>query len=240
MWSRVLPRRLLAGVLASEAEGTAKPQGRCLLCYFDAFPFAHLRLHGGRRKASKLSTLAAWAGRTLQHAKSAPSRCQTRCGSSFCRLQSLSSTSASCAPPLLAQTSASSSSPLLLLPRFPHTTYTHSCATYSLRKRWCPNAGCPNLVMYPRGDTRDVTCKCGHSFCFQCLAEAHTPTDCSIVRKYGVGAVPGTAASRAELTPLSLCSHLPPQMAVEGNPRGRQCAVDQGQHQALPSLQAQH
>lgn len=100
------------------------------------------------------------------------------------------------------------------------TPHTHTRSTYSLRKRWCPNAGCPNLVMYPRGDTRDVTCKCGHSFCFQCLAEAHTPTDCSIVRKYGVGALPGTAASRAELTPLSLCSHLPPQMAVEGNPRG--------------------
>ncbi|GBG72276.1 hypothetical protein CBR_g11204 [Chara braunii] len=51
--------------------------------------------------------------------------------------------------------------------------------------KWCPAPGCEFAVeLIPGSTVYDVTCKCGHQFCWNCLEEAHRPVDCDTVAKW--------------------------------------------------------
>jgi len=50
--------------------------------------------------------------------------------------------------------------------------------------KWCPKPGCTLAVTYQSGGTRSVQCKCGYSFCFTCLQEAHSPAPCDLVKTW--------------------------------------------------------
>ena len=52
--------------------------------------------------------------------------------------------------------------------------------------RWCPAPGCEFAVEYPGGGAIDVTCACGHGFCFACGGEAHRPASCADVKQWHV------------------------------------------------------
>lgn len=39
--------------------------------------------------------------------------------------------------------------------------------------RFCPGAGCDQVIIYEGGGAHDVTCGAGHSFCFVCRGAAH-------------------------------------------------------------------
>lgn len=52
--------------------------------------------------------------------------------------------------------------------------------------KWCPRPGCGRAVCYPSGGAKDITCVCGHRFCFSCLEAAHSPIDCDLVRSWMV------------------------------------------------------
>lgn len=50
--------------------------------------------------------------------------------------------------------------------------------------KWCPKAGCTFAVSYQDGGSKSVQCRCGHQFCYSCLAEMHQPSPCDIVHKW--------------------------------------------------------
>ena len=65
--------------------------------------------------------------------------------------------------------------------------------------KWCPSPGCHFAVAVdnPSSSTsaahlsetvstvsRDVVCKCGHDFCWNCQEEPHRPVQCEVVRKW--------------------------------------------------------
>ena len=41
-------------------------------------------------------------------------------------------------------------------------------------KKFCPHPGCEEYVERPKNDTKEVKCKKGHRFCYQCLREVHS------------------------------------------------------------------
>eukprot|EP01112_Ceratiomyxa_fruticulosa_P023049 TRINITY_DN8658_c0_g2_i2.p1 TRINITY_DN8658_c0_g2~~TRINITY_DN8658_c0_g2_i2.p1 ORF type:complete len:571 (+),score=108.81 TRINITY_DN8658_c0_g2_i2:228-1940(+) len=50
--------------------------------------------------------------------------------------------------------------------------------------QWCPRPGCQNAVKSDFAKTKDVRCKCGFKFCFQCNGESHSPADCDMMKKW--------------------------------------------------------
>jgi ariadne-1 len=50
--------------------------------------------------------------------------------------------------------------------------------------KWCPRPACQFVIRYSDGAERVVTCKCGHRFCFKCLASPHSPAPCDLVKKW--------------------------------------------------------
>ncbi|KAL5707848.1 RBR-type E3 ubiquitin transferase [Ranunculus cassubicifolius] len=55
----------------------------------------------------------------------------------------------------------------------------------SKKIKWCPSPGCEYAVEFDIGsDNYDVSCKCKHGFCWNCIEEAHRPVDCSTVKKW--------------------------------------------------------
>mmetsp|Transcript_896 Transcript_896/g.3259 ORF Transcript_896/g.3259 Transcript_896/m.3259 type:complete len:534 (-) Transcript_896:162-1763(-) len=56
------------------------------------------------------------------------------------------------------------------------------------RVKWCPAPGCQFAVECAAAESTptDVTCRCGNSFCWSCMEEAHRPVDCDTVRKWNV------------------------------------------------------
>ncbi|KAL5836652.1 hypothetical protein ACOSQ3_013821 [Xanthoceras sorbifolium] len=51
--------------------------------------------------------------------------------------------------------------------------------------KWCPAPGCDYAVDFDVGSGNfDVTCRCSHSFCWNCTEEAHRPVDCDTVAKW--------------------------------------------------------
>ncbi|KAL0298482.1 UNVERIFIED_CONTAM: putative E3 ubiquitin-protein ligase ARI7, partial [Sesamum radiatum] len=51
--------------------------------------------------------------------------------------------------------------------------------------KWCPAPGCDYAVDFIVGSGNyDVTCRCAHSFCWNCVEEAHRPVDCGTVSKW--------------------------------------------------------
>ena len=41
-------------------------------------------------------------------------------------------------------------------------------------KKFCPHPGCEEYVERPKNDTKEVKCKKGHQFCYQCLSKVHS------------------------------------------------------------------
>ncbi|KAK3229120.1 hypothetical protein Dsin_001001 [Dipteronia sinensis] len=53
------------------------------------------------------------------------------------------------------------------------------------KTKWCPAPGCDYAVDFVVGSGNfDVTCRCSHSFCWNCTEEAHRPVDCDTVSKW--------------------------------------------------------
>ncbi|KAL0290675.1 UNVERIFIED_CONTAM: putative E3 ubiquitin-protein ligase ARI8 [Sesamum calycinum] len=53
------------------------------------------------------------------------------------------------------------------------------------KTKWCPAPGCDYAVDFIVGSGNyDVTCRCAHSFCWNCVEEAHRPVDCGTVSKW--------------------------------------------------------
>ncbi|MCO5595599.1 hypothetical protein L7F22_049644 [Adiantum nelumboides] len=53
------------------------------------------------------------------------------------------------------------------------------------KAKWCPAPGCDNAVEFTPGDgLQDVTCDCGHNFCWSCSEKAHRPVECSTVARW--------------------------------------------------------
>eukprot|EP00232_Nephroselmis_pyriformis_P027512 CAMPEP_0182861762 /NCGR_PEP_ID=MMETSP0034_2-20130328/5672_1 /TAXON_ID=156128 /ORGANISM="Nephroselmis pyriformis, Strain CCMP717" /LENGTH=532 /DNA_ID=CAMNT_0024993727 /DNA_START=163 /DNA_END=1761 /DNA_ORIENTATION=- len=55
------------------------------------------------------------------------------------------------------------------------------------RIKWCPGTDCNLAVECTEVEGEgavDVTCGCGHKFCYGCMEEAHRPVDCGLVRKW--------------------------------------------------------
>lgn len=50
--------------------------------------------------------------------------------------------------------------------------------------KWCPSPGCCRAVEYKSGGMKEVSCSCGHVFCFKCENEGHRPADCDLVAKW--------------------------------------------------------
>lgn len=53
------------------------------------------------------------------------------------------------------------------------------------RAKWCPAPGCEYAVEFTPGNgLQDVTCDCGHHFCWNCSEEAHRPVECTTVARW--------------------------------------------------------
>ncbi|XP_073030980.1 probable E3 ubiquitin-protein ligase ARI8 isoform X2 [Primulina eburnea] len=53
------------------------------------------------------------------------------------------------------------------------------------KMKWCPAPGCDFAVDFiVGGGSYDVTCRCSHNFCWNCVEEAHRPVDCGTVAKW--------------------------------------------------------
>lgn len=50
--------------------------------------------------------------------------------------------------------------------------------------RWCPSPDCNNAVKVQNVEARPVTCKCLHTFCFQCGENWHDPVKCHLLKKW--------------------------------------------------------
>ncbi|KAL9380442.1 hypothetical protein Peur_026099 [Populus x canadensis] len=53
------------------------------------------------------------------------------------------------------------------------------------KTKWCPAPGCEYAIDFAAGSgSFDVSCLCSHSFCWNCVEEAHRPVDCGTVEKW--------------------------------------------------------
>ncbi|XP_026431651.1 probable E3 ubiquitin-protein ligase ARI7 [Papaver somniferum] len=53
--------------------------------------------------------------------------------------------------------------------------------------KWCPSPDCEFLVEFVAGSSSyDVVCGSDHSFCWNCLDDAHRPVDCDTVHKWAL------------------------------------------------------
>lgn len=50
--------------------------------------------------------------------------------------------------------------------------------------KWCPSPGCINAVQVSSIESRAVSCKLKHSFCFSCLEENHEPVKCEMLQMW--------------------------------------------------------
>lgn len=53
------------------------------------------------------------------------------------------------------------------------------------KAKWCPAPGCDYAVeLTPGSGVHDVSCDCGHNFCWNCAEEAHRPVECTTVARW--------------------------------------------------------
>lgn len=48
----------------------------------------------------------------------------------------------------------------------------------------CTAVDCSYIIRSGDCQTKQVTCKCGHRFCFRCKVDLHFPAPCDIVKKW--------------------------------------------------------
>jgi hypothetical protein len=46
--------------------------------------------------------------------------------------------------------------------------------------KWCPQTNCHSIAVRERSNIKEIHCRCGHYFCFDCLEKAHRPASCEI------------------------------------------------------------
>ena len=47
--------------------------------------------------------------------------------------------------------------------------------------RWCPSPGCCSVIRVQHVESRPVTCRCNHTFCFACGNNWHEPVSCNLL-----------------------------------------------------------
>ncbi|XP_074291227.1 putative E3 ubiquitin-protein ligase ARI8 isoform X2 [Silene latifolia] len=96
----------------------------------------------------------------------------------------------------------------------------------SRKTKWCPAPGCEYAAVAFSSDTdrnNEVTCKCLHSFCWNCCKEAHVPIDCATVDEWGSeGLVQSTNWLLAKAKPCPNCEKLIEKVSCK---RYSQCTV---------------
>lgn len=50
--------------------------------------------------------------------------------------------------------------------------------------RWCPSPDCNSAIKVQYVESKPVTCKCAHTFCFHCGENWHDPVKCHLLRKW--------------------------------------------------------
>eukprot|EP00127_Corallochytrium_limacisporum_P005775 Clim_evm154s210 gene=Clim_evmTU154s210 len=50
--------------------------------------------------------------------------------------------------------------------------------------KFCPAPGCENAIKVQSLQTFEVTCECGHKFCFNCQQSVHDPVKCEMLKKW--------------------------------------------------------
>jgi len=50
--------------------------------------------------------------------------------------------------------------------------------------RWCPSPDCSSVIRVQHVESRPVTCRCGHTFCFACGHNWHEPVRCTLLKKW--------------------------------------------------------
>lgn len=50
--------------------------------------------------------------------------------------------------------------------------------------RWCPSPDCSSVIRVQHVESRPVTCRCNHTFCFACGNNWHEPVRCNLLRKW--------------------------------------------------------
>ena len=50
--------------------------------------------------------------------------------------------------------------------------------------RWCSAPNCTNAIKVSHVESRPVTCRCGHKFCFACSENWHDPVRCHLIKKW--------------------------------------------------------
>ncbi|KAG8197870.1 hypothetical protein JTE90_024269 [Oedothorax gibbosus] len=48
----------------------------------------------------------------------------------------------------------------------------------------CPKPGCSRVIKVRHVAPRNITCSCGHTFCFQCSENGHEPISCQLLQKW--------------------------------------------------------
>lgn len=61
---------------------------------------------------------------------------------------------------------------------------TNSFITCNRLLQHCPQPDCNNVIKVQYSEACAVTCKCGHTFCFQCCRNWHDPVKCHYLKKW--------------------------------------------------------
>lgn len=70
-----------------------------------------------------------------------------------------------------------------VLRRYRHLV-TNSFVECNSLLSWCPTPDCGYAVRVHSVDTRSVTCRCGHRFCFACSEPCHQPVQCQLIARW--------------------------------------------------------
>ncbi|KAK2986165.1 hypothetical protein RJ640_008848 [Escallonia rubra] len=66
-----------------------------------------------------------------------------------------------------------------------HGNIIRSFVEGNKRTKWCPFPGCGCAIELDAGsESYDLNCLCSHSFCWNCMEEAHRPVDCDTRAKW--------------------------------------------------------